>query len=93
MICVDPRIPCRDVQVVPDVQQRCMIISFAMVFVIVVVPGSVFIVDVVSVNIAFFVSIAREIDCAIHTRPSQIPIDRASVSLVEVCRQSSMHAR
>ena len=75
----------------PDTKQRGAIILFVVVFVIAAIPGFMLPATVVSVNIASFVPRAREKDRA-HTRPSQIPIDRMVIALIETGCQSLMHA-
>ena len=72
---VYPRVPCGQVRIVPNVQQRSAIIASVVALVIAAVPGSVLIAVVVNVSIAFFFSIAWDVDRAIHTRPSKIPVD------------------
>ena len=59
----------------PKAKQHCTFISSVVVLVIVVVSGVMLAIAVISVNIASFISIAWEIDRAIHTRPAQIPVD------------------
>ena len=75
----------------PETKQRCAIILSVVVLAIIAVAGPLLIVVAVSVNIASFVSRARERDVA-HTRPSQIPIDRVVIALIEIRCQSFMHA-
>ena len=75
----------------PDTKQRCAIRLSVVVLANIAVSGPLLIVVVVSVNIASFVSRAREKDRA-HTRPSQIPIDRMVIALIETGCQSLMHA-
>ena len=87
-----PLITYCDAQGISDAQQRCTLILFVMVIVGVAVHGVGLIVSVVSVNIATLISRTREIARAVHKRPPKITIDCKSAALVEVCRQSSMHA-
>ena len=67
---VYPRIPCGQVRLVPNIQQRGAVITPVVALVIAAVPGPALIVVVADVNIAFFFSMAGNINGERDTRPT-----------------------
>ena len=67
---VYPRIPCGQVRIVPNIQQRGAVITPVVALVIAAVPGYTLIVAVADVNIAFFFSIAWNTNGERRTRPT-----------------------